>query len=222
MAEVFEKPKKFTKEWFSYVWEYYKVHIIAGIYAFLLLLITLVEISNRVYFEVNLNIISIEGVKTEYAEAIASKAEKFVEDANDDGEKHVALTQISFTNEVMQDMNQLTAAQNKLMTLFASNEEMLFLFDEAMLNDVLSMDSTEGIFVPVDKWCSEKLNKDRCFAFADGIYAVNLKKSAILKQLGINGENLYLCVRMNYEPEDELLNKRYENCVAVANALVRE
>lgn len=222
MAEMFEKPKKFSGEWFRYVWDYYKVHILVAVAVIALIAVTVVEVLNTVHYDVNINYIASNVLSFDVSDKLANKAAEQIEDGNGDGEKHVSVTQLNFTDEAMQNANQIMALENKLMTVFASEDEMMFLFDEAMLKDVLDMSATEGVFVPVSQWADGDLSEELLYEYGDGIYAVNLKNSAILKEMGIDASDMFVAVRMNYKPEDEKLQKSFENCVALANSLIKE
>lgn len=222
MAEMFEKPKKFSGEWFRYVWDYYKVHILVTVAVIALIAVTVVEVLNTVHYDVNINYIASNVLSFDVSDNLANKAAEQIEDGNGDGEKHVSVTQLNFTDEAMQNANQIMALENKLMTVFASEDEMMFVFDEAMLKDVLDMSATEGVFVPVSQWADEDLSEELLYEYGGGVYAVNLKNSAILKEMGIDASDMFVAVRMNYKPEDEKLQKSFENCVTLANSLIKE
>lgn len=222
MAEMFEKPKKFSGEWFRYVWDYYKVHILVTVAVIVLIAVTVVEVLNTVHYDVNINYIASNVLSFDVSDKLANKAAEQIEDGNGDGAKYVSVTQLNFTDEAMQNANQIMALENKLMTVFASEDEMMFLFDEAMLKDVLDMSATEGVFVPVSQWADEDLSEELLYEYGGGVYAVNLKNSAILKEMGIDASDMFVAVRMNYKPEDEKLQKSFENCVALANSLIKE
>lgn len=222
MAEIIEKPKKFKKDWFRYIWDYYKVHILVAIAVVVLLIITVAELKNTVRYDVNINYIAANVLSFDVSDNLAIKASEQIEDANGDGEKHVSITQLNFTDGAMQNGSQIMALENKLMTVFASEDEMIFIFDEIMLKDVLDMSSTEGVFVPVSEWCSRTAACELAYEYGGGIYAVNLQNSALLREMGIDSSDMYVAVRMNYKPDDEKLQKNYENCVMLANALLKE
>ena len=222
MAEVFEKPKKFTKPWFSYIWGYYKVHFACILFALVLVVITVVDSVTKVNYDLNLNYIATNAMYLETEESIETSLSSLSEDVNQDGEQHVSLSQINFTSEAMQDAQQFIALENKLMATLASEDEMLYIFDEMMLKDVFSMDETEGIFLEVDDWCTEKISDDARYTFGGGVYAVSLKNSAVFKKLGIDSSELYLAVRMNYQPGKEELERKHAASVKLANAIIKE
>ena len=91
--------------------------------------------------------------------------------------------------------------------VFASEDEMMFVFDAAMPKDVLDMSATEGVFVPVSQWADGDLSEELLYEYGGGVYAVNLKNSAILKEMGIDASDMFVAARMNYKPEDEAAEK---------------
>ncbi len=221
MAEHIVKPKRFTKEWFSYIWHYYKVHFLCGLAVVVLLFITLAEIMNSIDYDIHMNYIATDMMAAETEERFVETVEHNIEDVTGDDEVHASLTQINFTPEAMQNGNQIMALENKLMTVFASSEQMFYLFDEMMLRDVLSISATEGIFLSVSEWCTEDVAEERLYVYENEACAVKLSDSVMLSQLGIDASGMYVAVRMNYEAEDEKLNKIMENCVTLANTLIK-
>lgn len=221
MAEQFDKPKILTKNWFLYVCHYYKVHFICAVVAIALIAVTVVEMMNAVHYDANVNIVSARVITSDTVAKLSDHAKAYAMDINGDGETHVSVSQLAFTSDAMQDGTQMMALENKLMTLFASPDEMLFLFDEMMLRDVLSISATEGIFLPVDAWCESSVPDDQLYVFENEPCAVKLTNSALLSQAGIDTSDMYVAVRMNYDSEDEQLDKTLKNCILLANALVK-
>ena len=220
MAEQFQKPKQFSGEWFAYVWHYYKIHIISAIAVLVLCVITVMEIAGRINYDMSMHYVATNIIEFETAERIAQLAEENVDDITKDEEVHVSFSQINFTPEAMQDGNQIMALENKLMSLFASTDEMLFLFDEMMLRDVLSMNATEGIFLPVVEWCQQEMADENLYKHDGTAYAVKLSDSVFFKELGIDASNIYVAVRMNYKPEDKKTELMLQNCIKFANDMV--
>lgn len=222
MAEVFEKPKKFTKPWFSYIWGYYKVHFACILFALVLVVITVVDSVTKINYDLNVSYIATNAMYQETEETLETAFSEYAEDINEDGETHVSFLQLNFVPEAMQDAQQFMALENKMMATLASEDEMLYIFDEMMYKDVVSMDETEGIFLEVDDWCTENISEDVRYEFSGGVYAVSLKNSAVFKKLGIDSSDLYLAVRMNYQPGKEELEKKHAASIKLANAIVKE
>ncbi len=221
MAEVFEKPKKFTAEWFAYIWHYYKISIISVIAAIFLLMITVYEAKNTIRYDVSVNYVASDMIAEESVRKFTERASTAIEDSNGDGEKHTSFTQLNFTTVTMQSAEQITALENKLMAILASEDEMLYIFDKIMMDDVLNMHAAEGIFIPVSDWCDTNLSEEKLYYYENEPCAVSLSDSKFMKDMGLDASGMYLAVRMNYKPNDEDLEKRYANSVILANAIAK-
>ncbi len=221
MAEIIHKPKRFSKEWFSYVWDYYKVHIICVLVGLFLLFITYNDYKNTVRYDLDVQFIAGGVIPSEIAEEIARKSEIFIRDIDENGEKNVSFNQLNFTLDAIADGNTAMTLENKLASVLASEDQMFYIFDTMMLNDVVNMNAAEGIFLPVETYFTTE-DTNISFFECDGVNcAVSLKDSTILRELNIDASDLYVAVRMNYDEADEDLKKRHENAVLLANALAK-
>lgn len=220
MAETIVKPKKFTVEWFRYIWDYYKVHMLVFLAVVVLAVIVIIDTVNTVQNDLNINYIATNVFPLQSGEQLVEMANARIEDVNNDEKQHVSFSQLNFTDEVLQDGNQIMTLENKRMILFASEDEMLYIFDEFMLKNSLDMPAAEGIFVPVQHWVTPENTNASFYEHKEGTYAASLADSKLLAQLGVESSDMYVVVRMNYFPENVELEKRYENCVAFANMLL--
>ncbi len=222
MAEVFEKPKRFTKEWCGYIWHYYKTHFFVALAIILLAVVTIVEMANTVQYDATIHYIGRSIFAQETADRIADKAREASDDIDGDGEQNVSFSQLNFTSEALQDGSQAMALENKWLTTLAAEQGILYIFDAALLEKTMNAGVTEGAFVPFEDWCTELVLPERLIETKGGFYAVNLEKSAMMKELGIDARDMYVAVRMNLKQDDEKLQKYYDNCVKIANFLVKE
>ncbi len=213
MAEKFTLPKAFTKEWFGYVWDYYKYHILIGLAVILLAVMTVSEIAGREKYDESINFVSKYVINTETAEKIEMLAEKGSGDVDGNGEVNVIFSQLNFTEEAMKDPNMEIALRNKLMSLFITEEEYIYICDEKMLEEILNTESTEGLFMPAVKWTGIKSE--------EGTFGVSLKNSAIFESAGVNSEELYILIRECYDTDNEKLVKKQENAINLAKFLIK-
>ena len=208
MAEKIVLPKAFTKEWLSYVWDYYRYHILIGIAVIILAVITIVEITTAVKFDTNINYVSTSVISQETADKIAHSCEAVCGDLDKNGEVNVSFSQYNFTDEAIQDANIYSALMNKLMAMFATEEEFVYIVDKNMMEKILNMESTEDLFISANKWAGTK--------DTDDVYGVSLKNSTVLKELGVDATDLYVMLRMN---DNEELQFEEENAKTIANFL---
>ncbi len=222
MAEVFEKPKRFTREWWAYIWHYYKVHFFVVLAIIFLAIVTIVEMTNTVKYDATIHYIGKSMFAQETADRIAEKACEASDDIDGDGKQNLFFSQLNFTPEALQDGGQAMALENKWLTTLASERGMLYIFDASLLEKTMHASVTEGAFVPVSQWCTEQVLPERLLEMQGDFYAVSLEESAIMKELGIDAKDMYLALRMNLKLDEKKLQVYYENCVKIANFLVKE
>ncbi len=213
MAEKFVLPKAFTKEWFSYVWDYYKYHILIGIAAVVLAVYTIVEISTAVRYDTNINFISSNVIEQEDADNIAGACEVICSDLDGNNEANISFSQLNFTEEATRDATLHSALINKLMATFATEDEYIYIMDKKMMDDIINMESTEGLFVPINQWAGTKS--------ADDIFGMPLTNSSVLKSVGVDVSDKYIMIRECYNTEDESLMAAQENAINIAKFLIK-
>ena len=212
MAEIFEKPKAFTKEWFSYVWEYYKWYIICGIVAIVLAVFTYNDIKNTVKYDTNINFVATGVITSEKADIIAAKCAENSEDLNDNGRVDISFTQLNFTEENRNNSEMNYALTNKLMALFATQEELIFITDSYMLGQLEKMNGESDIFINASEWAADDM-------ITDGNLAVSLAESTVLREVGIDSSDMYVVLaRADYE---DGLNAEEINARKIAEFLIK-
>ncbi len=212
MAEIFKIPKAFTKEWYEYVWDYYKWYIICGIVAILLAVFTYFDAKNTVKYDANINFVATGVITSEKAEIIAAKCAESSDDLNENGRVDISFTQLNFTEENRNNSEMNYALTQKLMTLFASPDEIVFIADSYMLEQLKKMDSENEIFVLPSEWAPQNVVED------DEL-AVSLAESTVFKELGIDSSDMYIMLaRADYE---DGLNKDEINARKIAEFLIK-
>ena len=212
MAETFKKPKAFTKEWYEYIWDYYKAYFIVGIVAAILIVYTVVEICTTVRYDTNINFVATVTLDSEMSEKLSQSCAEISGDLNENGKVDIAVNQLNFTEENRKNTEMHSALQNKLMAIFASNDELVFIMDSTMLEQIQNMNHIKEMFYLADDWAKgEYLKKDDI--------AVSLNESVAMKSAGIESSDMYVLVaKMDYEPG---LKKAEENAIKIANFLIK-
>jgi hypothetical protein len=213
MAENFVLPKAFTKEWFSYVWDYYKYHILIGIAVIVLAIFTIVEITTAIKYDANINFVSTSVITQENADKITDACEIAGIDIDENDEVNISFSQLNFTEQNLRDPSLYWTMMNKLMATFATEEEYIYIMDEKMMNDIISMESTEGLFVPVDVWATTNDTENE--------YGASLKNSTILQENGIDSSDMFIMIRECYNDNDKELKIKQENAIVIAKFLVK-
>ncbi len=221
MAEHFEKPKKFTKEWFNYIWCYYKVHFFIIIAIIILLAATISEFKNKIDYDLRMVYCTTEGYSEIIESSLPERLEEEINDVNGDGEKHFLVSQISFSEDVVGDSTQYLASENKLLSLLSVEDEMLFVCDDYMMKYILDLGMTEDAFISVSEWSDSETAKSLGINYAGGTYAASLKNSLVFNEIAENENELFIMVKDNIEPDDEKNCARYEESKKIANKIIK-
>ena len=219
MAENFKIPEKFTKEWFRYIKDYYKWHIIIFVAA-------VVAISFFVYGklsaakpDINIAMAGNIVIQPDNEDMFHLKLEEMVNDLNGDGKKKVFRPMYYiFTDALRNGIDYETAMTQKLSIEFMSQRTYLFILDSAMAERYSNLPDTA--FLKTEKW-AENISDD--MLFKDDFkraYGVSLKNSSLLKECGINGEDMYLFIRIltNHNEENDLQD---EEAIRIAKELIK-
>ena len=221
MAEKYGTiPPKFTGAWFEYVWTYYKWHIIGPLAVIVFIAFTLYQCTHRPQYDAEViyagHVVFSEAQLNEIPQGFA----QYVDDVNGDEKTSVFFQQINFSDQPgMEEMDY--NMQMKLDLQFQRGEAFLLLYDESETDIMIARASAELIYLPVTEWADTMPDEDKLYT-KDGVpYAVSLANNAKLKSIGINTDDIYLALRINYQDGDDMAAK-YENAKKLANALISE
>ena len=212
MSEKITKPEKFTKEWYGYIWDYYKAHILIGIAAVVILSFLITNMANTVRYDANINYITTDVLTTEKADKLALACSANSDDLNGNGRVDIAINQLNFTEENRQSGEMYQALLNNMYALFNSTDELLFVTDKEMLLQLTGTKYTPDIFYKTAEWLGESINEEN-------EYAAPLSESAVLNELAIDASDLYVLVAKTdsedgFKPEEE-------NAIKIAKFLLK-
>ena len=212
MAEKITKPKAFTKEWYGYIWDYYKAHILGGIAAVVFLAVLITNMVNTVKYDTNINYITTDVLTTEKADELALLCSANSDDLNGNGNVDIAINQLNFTPENKENGEMYQALLNNMYALFNSNDELLFIADEEMMSQLTGTKYSPDIFYKTTEWLGENTNEEN-------EYAAPLKKSAVLNEIGIDADDLYILVAKT--DTEEGFKPQEENAIKIAKFLLK-
>ena len=221
MAEKYGTiPPKFTPAWFDYVWTYYKWHIIIPLAVIVFAGVTMYQCTHRPQYDAEVIYAGHTVFSDAQTEEIPLGFAQYVDDVNDDGEQTVFFQQINFSDEPgMEEMDY--NMQMKLDLQFQRGETFLFLYDKSETDIMIARESAELIYLPVTEWADTMPDADLLYT-KDGVpYAVSLADNQKIKDIGINTDDIYLTLRINYSDGEDIA-KKYENAKKLANALISE
>ena len=217
MAEVYgEKPKIFTKEWWPYFWLYYKWHTVAVLFVVMLTIISLVECANKEKYDLRITYLGQHFFDDSAWENVEKTLEIKINDIDHNNEKNIQILNLILTGDSEQ-MEQDYASTVKHDIEFSNELMYLFIYDKNQV-EARADEFLEEAFLKTSEWLDSPVS-DELLNDKDNPYAVSLKNSTILKNAGINCENLYVLVKKNQEVG--AVSKAQENAIISANNLIK-
>lgn len=215
MAEKFVKPTRYTKEWWGYIWDYYKAYFWTGVFILGAVLLTVMQSMGQPKYLMNTIYAGTIPVLDEPMKTMLYDISTDLSDEENDG---IMFTQLNFNYDDTADIEYTVAMEQKLSLEFFVNETMLYMFDETKYRHIRNAENLDNVWLPISEWAEEMPDE----ALLVDEYALKLKNSALLKEYGIDGENIYLAVRKCYDEKDNKAMKKYEYSKIIANKLIKE
>ena len=205
------KPKRFTKEWWEYFWDYYKLHTIATILVLTAVISTLVECAHRKDYDLQLDFISENPITTDAASKLTSLLENNIADVTENGKTEAFVTYIDMGEH--SDPQYTQAMYTKFSVEIGYTESFVFLLSKKYADTV----SEAGALEEAKNWCSAESYNGYC---------VSLSGCEYLEDLGIDTTDLYVGVikmRERDKEADRIKNlPKQENGIRFARFLINE
>lgn len=218
-------PKRFTKKWWEYFWDYYKWHTIATAFALFLIAITVHQYATQIHYDATIMVFGGQGLDKELIKTVETDLEQIVDDCNADGEKHVMVQQLTTPSTAQGQINDVQyemAVASKIMAEFAAGESCVFLLSQDEVNKVLNNKENDEFFVPVEEWAEAMPEKSRLMGARGVSYAVNLGACRFFVERGIDASEYYLMIRnpRYNEIDDEEAMMRIEDAKKIAAYII--
>lgn len=217
-------PKRFTKKWWEYFWDYYKWHTIATLFALMLIAVTVHQYATQIHYDTTITISGGHGLSEDLLEVVEADLAEIIDDSNGDGEKHVMIQQLISGGGEVKDAQYEMAIATKVMVEFAAGESCVFFLSEDEVNKYLNDEANDGFFVPVEEYTQTMPDKSRLMSARGIAYAVNLGDCRFFNERGIDASEYYLMIRnpRYNEVDDEEAIKRTESAKKIAAYIVAE
>ncbi len=195
-------PPKFTKEWWPYFWEYYKVHTIVIAFIIIAVVTTAVQCAGREKYDLNVTYGGKLSFDTELTPKLEEEFEKYIDDVDGNGEKNVFFQAMTISG--LQGYEQYDyALETKLQLEFQMENSFIFLLDKTQMDTLMKMDSAGETFTPVSEW-ADNVDESRLVKADDGkAYAVDISDSKIFADCGLPSEGTYALLKLNLKPEEK-------------------
>ncbi len=220
MAEKYGTvPPRWTKEWWGYFWDYYKLHTILIAAAVLFTAYTVGQCAMKEKYDLTITNTGHIIYSEDQLESMEAAFSSLADDVDGNGEKSVFVNQINFMNNPGSEEYDY-ASQMKLDAEFSNKCSFLFIFDGSELNNALNRQGISELYVPVSDWAEDMPSEDMLVSKDGAAYAVKLDNSAFMTENNIYCTDMYIVVRRNYR-NDEKNNLAYDSSVRIANTLIK-
>lgn len=197
-------PKKFTKGWWEWFWEYYKIHVIASAFVLLAGLITVYQFATRVDYDITVTYIGKCTAAEEQINKISEELEEVILDVNGNKKKDVMFQVMTTSDAEVQNAQYTMAIETKKMIELQMGETFLYIINKEQMNNWYENGLAKDTFVPADEWLNDE-NKTCERAEGEGsAYFVKLISPNILTDAGLEAdEELFVGVRAVRETDEE-------------------
>lgn len=203
MEKYGKVPPRFTKDWWEWFFEYYRVHIIAAAFAAFLVGVTVFQFTTRINYDVTVTYIC-ETMPDETAQKkVADKLAEAVFDVNENGKTEVLFQAMLSSRDGVQNAEYTAAGETKKMLELQAGETFLFAACGSQVKSWENNGLLEGIFSPADSWLSEE---DKTLSRAEGVsgkYFVKLPEDNLIKEFFGDNEDIYVAIREIRDKEDK-------------------
>ncbi len=202
------KPKRFTKEWWGYFWDYYKWHTISVLGIALVVGYSCVQCATATKYDLQVDYVSEHGILEQQQTALAELIKANIDEIhnNDSIDAFVLALNGTPTRDPQADQ----AIQAKIMLEQSFSESFAFI----MSKQYVDYYSQAEMFEKNALWAGDKA--------AEG-YAVSLENCTQLKEIGINTDDCYIAVRKlrKDEADDEIKIAEQANAIKLAQYLIQ-
>ena len=202
-----QKPKRFTKEWWEYFWDYYKWHTIGAIVVLILIVSTITECANKKHYDLQIDYISETGMTMQAQDQLVALMEKNIDDVTENGKIEGFLTYLDMNKN--SDPQYVQAMVTKFTLEMGTTESFVFLVSKDYAEQLLEAE----MLVKAKEWCDAEPYKD---------YFISLADCTALKDIGVKTDDLYVCVLKLSDSDNEKKQLEQKNGIKFAKFLIGE
>ena len=206
-----EKPKRFTSAWFEYVWEYYKIHIIVTLLVIIAVVYTWIAIASATKYDFYLCIAGDKYITDENKEDLKEVLKDKITDINGDGEINIEILDYSTSSEI-KDIEFENAMKTKLELELQAGDSFLYIVSKKVADDLVANPAANDFFEKPENLSGKE---------SDNKYFARAEESVVLKDAGIQYNDLYVGVReFTYSEGDEEDVAKRNNAIEVAKYIL--
>lgn len=170
-----------NKKWFENYWFYYKTHTIAGVFALLIIIYSVVECANNVKPDATVTYVGSSYFAEEYIAAFEQELSGYIDDIDGDGNKNAMFTPLTVPEEVKSEQD--IAMQQKIQIELAVGETYLYILDKKYFD----LYNEQDLFLDISGYAG----------MPSPVYGIKAGESPVLRSLGISKDDeMYVAVRI--------------------------
>lgn len=196
------KPKRFTKEWWQYFWDYYKIHTITAIIVLIVIITTISECAHRIDYDLQIDYISENPLFGEVSDNLVALIEDNIDDVTGNGKSEAYIVNLDMGDR--NDPQYTQAMFTKYSVEMGYTESFVFLVSKEYADQL----SEAEVFEKAESWTS---------APSYNGYCVSLENCSALSEIGVDTSDLYVGVVKMRERDKE--SEREKNLPKQANGI---
>ncbi len=222
MAEFYgEKPKRFTKEWWPYFWLYYKWHVLGIILISSIVGLTIKDCVTKEKYDLEIVYLGRMRYSSEALDKVRNALLDEISDADKNGEKNIVLLQLNVGDDKSAYDMAYAYRSKRDLEMSTNKYAYMYIYDKAEAENILEQNGIDSLYKPLGEWFLGDASVENVLNGTDGKpYAICLSDSEILKEVGMEGEELYVMIK-NDEYSKKTNDTAEKNAIAAANKLVK-
>lgn len=209
-------PPKFTKEWWEYFWDYYKIHTISTVAAVVIIVSTVVQCVNSPEYDLELIYVSANMTDADMvSDNLNRELDSVIDDITGDGKKMMSIIEIPIVPTNPEGYTDSDSYNIQLVTKLdlelTFGEKTLLLVNSGVAHMMTDKLSYYGYMEDLSQYGDFG---DLALVAEDGkVIGVDVSDNKKLKDAGIDTEGLYIMARgqLGGEENDKELNNLYQN-----------
>lgn len=217
-------PKRFTKDWWGYFWDYYKIHTIAGGLAAVLIGTTAYQCATQTKYDLNISYIGTYQITEEMQNALSGLISPEIDEITNN--KQLDIGYLSYMMNLSESDKSAAeyeyAMQMKLTAELQAGETDIYIISGS---NAATLGSYSDCFMNVSEFTGKEYPDDMLIKDEAGrAFAVSLKDNPVLTAAGIDCSDMYLAVRYLFETNEkkEEYILMHENSLKAAAFLTKE
>ena len=224
MEKYGEIPKRFTKKWWEYFWDYYKIHTIATVAIVVAIASTISQCVNKIDYDLTVVTTGLPTLSHQNDETLCSALSELCEDIDGKDGTNVYISQIPIGVEGQDPEYEATLMQSFMIEL-GFGEGYIYFFSDECADSYLNRDDVAYSFMPISEWGigDTDLEGRKIKLYMGEVYALSMEGNSLLEEAGIDTSDCYMMMRYpRYnEKDDEQALKKFENAKKAAHAILK-